>query len=191
MRELLFVTNNEHKLKEIRDIIGNMFRILSLHDIGFEGDIPEEKPDLAGNAIAKARYIHDRYGMDCFADDTGLEIDALDGRPGVRSARYAGDESDPARNIQKVLAELTAIKDRSARFRTVICLIMDGKEHLFEGTVEGRILYKKRGDEGFGYDPVFLPEGYSQSFAEMPAELKNSISHRGRAMQKLLRFLMR
>lgn len=191
MRELLFVTNNEHKLKEIRDIIGNMFRILSLHDIGFEGEIPEEEPDLEGNAIAKARFIYRRYGVDCFADDTGLEVAALHGRPGVRSARYAGDDCNPVNNIRKVLSELAGAANRSARFRTVICLIMDGKEHLFEGVVEGSILNEKRGNEGFGYDPVFLPAGHEQSFAEMPPELKNNISHRGRAMQDLIAFLTR
>lgn len=191
MRELLFVTNNEHKLKEIRDIIGNMFRILSLHDIGFEGEIPEEEPDLEGNAIAKARFIYRRYGVDCFADDTGLEVAALHGRPGVRSARYAGDDCNPVNNIRKVLSELAGAANRSARFRTVICLIMDGKEHLFEGVVEGSILNEKRGNEGFGYDPVFLPAGHEQSFAEMPPELKNNISHRGRAMQDLIAFLKR
>jgi XTP/dITP diphosphohydrolase len=190
MEELVFVTNNPHKLKEIREIIGNQFRILSLADIGCYDDIEEHATTIEGNASLKSWYIYHKYGRNCFADDTGLEIDALMGRPGVKSARYAGDDCNPGNNIRKVLKELDGVKDRRARFRTVISLIMGGKEIQFEGVVEGIILEGKRGKEGFGYDPVFLPDGYSQSFAEMPAEEKNGISHRGRAVRKLISHLM-
>lgn len=191
MKELVFVTNNLHKLKEISEIIGDEFRIISLAEIGCYDDIPEDAATLEGNASYKARYVYNKYGRDCFADDTGLEIDALEGRPGVRSARYAGEDCNPENNIRKVLSELEGKTDRQARFRTVISLIRKGIEVQFEGTVEGVILYEKRGKEGFGYDPVFLPDGYQLSFAEMPLEEKNKISHRARATRKLIDHLKR
>ncbi len=190
MKELVFVTNNRHKLSEINAIIGEKFRVLSLAEIGCFEEIIEDAPTIEGNASLKSWFVWNKYGLDCFADDTGLEIVALDGRPGVKSARYAGDDCIAANNIRKVLSELNGITDRRARFRTVISLILDGKEYQFEGTVEGTILEELRGQEGFGYDPVFLPDGYGQSFAEMAAEEKNRISHRGRATQKLIDFLM-
>jgi len=190
MRELIFVTNNRHKLSEIRQITGNRFRIKCLSDIGFKGDIPETAPDLGGNALMKARFIHERYHADCFADDTGLEVDALGGAPGVRSARYAGEKATYAHNVIRLLNELDGKTDRKARFRTVIALILDNREYLFEGTVEGTILTANRGNHGFGYDPVFQPAGYDRSFAEMPPEEKNNISHRGRAMEALANFLL-
>jgi XTP/dITP diphosphohydrolase len=190
MKELIFVTNNQHKLREIRAIIGERFRVLSLGEIGCNEEITEDAETIAGNASLKSWYIWKKYAQNCFADDTGLEIDALDGRPGVKSARYAGDDCIAENNIRKVLGELSGIADRRARFRTVISLIMDGKEIQFEGIVDGRILEEKRGRDGFGYDPVFLPDGFEQSFAEMNADLKNQISHRGLATQKLIDFLM-
>lgn len=191
MKELVFVTNNLHKLEEISEIIGDEFHIISLAEIGCYDDIPEDAATLEGNASYKARYVYNKYGRDCFADDTGLEIDALEGRPGVRSARYAGEDCNPENNIRKVLSELEGKTDRKARFRTVISLIRKGIEVQFEGTVEGVILYEKRGKEGFGYDPVFLPDGYQLSFAEMPLEEKNKISHRARATRKLIDHLKR
>jgi XTP/dITP diphosphohydrolase len=189
MKSLVFATNNSHKLREIREITGDEFIISSLKDIGCDEDIPEEAETIAGNAAQKAWFIYRKYGLDCFADDTGLEIEALDGRPGVKSARYAGEDCIAENNIRKVLHELDGEKNRKARFRTVIALVTGGREFLFEGTVEGIILQEKRGADGFGYDPVFLPEGFDQSFAEMPAALKNSISHRGAAMKKLITYL--
>lgn len=190
MRELIFVTNNRHKLFEIRQIIGERFLVNCLSDIGFSGEIPETEPDLAGNALMKARYIYDRYGADCFADDTGLEVDALNGAPGVYSARYAGEEATYADNVIKLLEEMKGKVKRTARFRTVIALILDRREYLFEGKVEGTILTENHGNKGFGYDPVFLPDGYDRSFAEMAPDEKNSISHRGRATEALVQFLM-
>ncbi len=189
MRELIFVTNNRHKLFEICQIIGDRFVIRCLADIGFNGDIPETEPDLKGNALLKARYIFERYNEDCFADDTGLEVDALNGAPGVYSARYAGEEATYADNVAKLLQEMDGEVKRTARFCTVIALILDGREYLFEGTVEGTILSENHGNEGFGYDPVFLPNGYTRSFAEMTPAEKNAISHRGRATAALVQFL--
>jgi XTP/dITP diphosphohydrolase len=189
MIELLFVTNNEHKLKEVKAAIDQRFRIMSLNETGFVGEIPETHETLEENALEKARYIHNVSGKNCFADDTGLEIEALNGRPGVYSARYAGDQPSFDDNMNKVLMEMKDVSNRKARFRTVIALILDHKEYLFEGLVEGIILTEKRGTDGFGYDPLFLPEGYSQTFAEMPLPLKNQISHRGRAVRNLLSFL--
>jgi XTP/dITP diphosphohydrolase len=191
MRKLVFATNNPHKLEEIREITGDKFQILSLEDIGCREEIEETATTIEGNASLKANYIAGKYATDCFADDTGLEIMALGGRPGVKSARYAGDDCIPDNNIRKLLGELEGIEDRRARFRTVISLIMDGKEVQFEGVVEGEIIREKKGKDGFGYDPVFLPEGYNLTFAEMPSGLKNSISHRGRAMARLIDYLMR
>jgi XTP/dITP diphosphohydrolase len=191
MRELIFVTNNLHKLKEIKAIIGESFRILSLADIGCNEEIVEDADTIPGNASLKSWFIFKKYGRDCFADDTGLEIDALNGNPGVKSARYAGDDCNPENNIRKVLSELEGSADRKARFRTVISLIINGEETQFEGTVEGSILKENRGKDGFGYDPIFEPDGYNESFAEMDPEKKNLISHRGRATKKLIEFLMR
>jgi XTP/dITP diphosphohydrolase len=191
MKELIFATNNPHKLKEIREITGTAFKILSLSDIDCNEEIEEDAPTIEGNASLKSWYIWNKYKKDCFADDTGLEIDALGGRPGVKSARYAGDDCNPENNIRKVLQELENAHDRNARFRTVISLIMNGREVRFEGTVEGMIIHEKRGKDGFGYDPVFLPAGQFQSFAEMPPEEKNKISHRARATHKLIDHLMR
>lgn len=188
--ELLFATNNLHKLREIREIVGDSFRILSLKDVHFEGEIPETQDTIEGNARQKAWFIFEKTGMDCFADDTGLEIEALNGHPGVYSARYAGEQCNFDDNIRKVLAEMEMETNRKARFRCVVCLVSKGKELLFEGIVEGTILRERRGNEGFGYDPVFVPEGHSQSFAEMPPHLKNGISHRGRAMTKMMKFLI-
>ncbi len=191
MKELVFVTNNKHKLSEIRQIIGQYCTIRSLADIGFNEDIEETAPDLEGNALLKARHIHDRYGVDCFADDTGLEVDALDGAPGVYSARYAGEDATYADNVNKLLAAMNGEGNRTARFRTVIALILDNKDYLFEGHVDGEILTEWRGSDGFGYDPVFRPLESEKTFAEMSAEEKNAISHRGRATQRLKEFLAR
>lgn len=181
MRQLVFATNNPHKLEEIRAMAGDKFRILSLADIGCHDDIPETAPDLEGNALIKARWVKDKYGYDCFADDTGLMVDALGGAPGVYSARYAGPECRPEDNIRKLLAEMRDTTDRRARFETVIALILDGKEHTFRGRVDGHIAGERHGTGGFGYDPIFIPVETGISFAEMSAEDKNRISHRGRA----------
>jgi XTP/dITP diphosphohydrolase len=188
MSDLLFATNNPHKLREIREIMGHEFRILSLKDVSLDVEIPETGETIEGNAVQKARFIHERTGMNCFADDTGLEIEALAGRPGVYSARYAGEGCSFDDNIDKILEELSGIENRQACFRCVICLIIEGKEHLFEGRVDGVIIQERKGAEGFGYDPVFLPDGHRQTFAEMPAYLKNGISHRGRAIDKMMKW---
>jgi len=188
--QLVFATNNPNKLREINHILGNSFQLLSLNDLKIENDIPENEPTLEGNALHKARHINRLVNMDVFADDTGLEIDALDGRPGVHSARFAGEAKDSNDNIDKVLGLLGSESDRRARFRTVIALIIDGREFLFDGRAEGRIIYEKRGNEGFGYDPVFVPEGETRTFAEMPLSEKNLISHRARAFEKLRIFLL-
>ena len=187
--KLVFATNNRHKLQEVRAIVGDRVEILSLSDIGCNDDIPETSDTLQGNALIKARYINEKYGVDCFADDTGLEVDALGGAPGVYSARYAGEECDSEANMQKLLHNLTGKSERSAQFRTVIALIINGDEKLFNGVVKGRISTEKLGDSGFGYDPIFIPEGFSESFAQMSAEQKNSISHRFRATEKLSNYL--
>ena len=187
--KLVFATNNKHKLDEIRAILGNKIELLSLNDINCHDDIPETADTLQGNALIKARYIYDKFGINCFADDTGLEVDALGGEPGVYSARYAGEECDPKSNINKLLDNLTGISDRNAQFRTVIALIIDGEEKLFEGCVKGVISDVKMGEAGFGYDPIFIPEGFSESFAQMSSEMKNSISHRYRATEKLCKYL--
>lgn len=189
MTELLFATNNLHKLREIRDILGTVCSIKSLEEVGLDIEIPETCDTLEGNASQKAWFIHEKTGMNCFADDTGLEIDALGGRPGVFSARYAGPDCSFDDNIRKVLLEMKDISDRTARFRCVFSLILDGVEHTFEGVVNGRILTERSGTGGFGYDPVFLPDGHRQSFAEMPPYLKNGISHRGRAATAMEQFL--
>jgi len=190
MKKLVFATNNPHKLEEIRAILGSKLEILSLADIGCDADIPETAETLEGNALIKAHYVYDNYKLDCFADDTGLEVDALHGLPGVHTARYAyPDRHDPEANMIKLLEALRENNDRNARFRTVIALIEKGKEHLFEGVVEGVIAREKSGTQGFGYDPVFIPEGNSKTFAELGEDIKNTISHRARAVQKLAEHL--
>jgi XTP/dITP diphosphohydrolase len=186
---IVFASNNEHKIKEIKSILGNSFTLLSLRDINIREEIPEDEPLLEGNALSKARYIHNITGMNVFADDTGLEIDALDGLPGVHSARFAGENKDSSANIEKVLNMLGRTENRNARFRTVIALILENNEYLFEGNVNGVIITEKRGNEGFGYDPVFIPDGKNQTFAEMELTEKNRISHRARAFEKLREFL--
>jgi XTP/dITP diphosphohydrolase len=188
--KLVFATNNAHKLDEIRAILGNKIEILSLNDIDCHDEIPETADTLEGNALQKAMYIKEHYGYDCFADDTGLEVSALGGAPGVHTARYAENtDHDSEANMNKLLRELEGKNDRSAQFRTVIALLLNGEQHLFEGIVKGDILTEKRGSEGFGYDPVFSPEQYSESFAELGAEVKNKISHRARAVAKLVEYL--
>lgn len=189
-KEIVFATNNAHKLQEVRDIVGSDCRVLSLADIGCHDDIPETADTIEGNALLKARWVKERYGYDCFADDTGLEVDALGGAPGVRSARYAAQEGgadhDSQANMRLLLRQMDGKTDRRARFRTVMALILDGQEHLYEGKVEGTITEGPRGNDGFGYDPVFLPQGESRTFAEMSADEKNSLSHRRRALDAML-----
>ena len=188
-KKLVVATNNAHKLEEIAAILGDEMELFSLKDINCHADIPETADTLEGNARQKAMYIYENYGMDCFADDTGLEVDALNGAPGVFSARYASDGHDSEANMQKLLKELKGKENRKAQFRTAICLIMEGKEYLFEGIVKGAIIEEKRGGAGFGYDPIFVPEGYDQTFAELGNDIKNTISHRARAVEKLCTFL--
>jgi len=188
---LVFASNNEHKIKEINSLLGNSFKLLSLHDINILEDIPEKEPHLEGNALSKARFVFNATGRDVFADDTGLEIEALNGMPGVHSARFAGENKDSSANIEKVFSLLGNTQNRKARFRTVIALILDKKEYLFEGIVKGTIIHDKRGSEGFGYDPIFIPDGKTQTFAEMDLSEKNKISHRARAFEKLRDFLLK
>ena len=188
--ELVFATNNAHKLSEIRAIFGDTLHILSLADINCHDDIPETADTLEGNALIKARWVKERYGYDCFADDTGLEVEALDGAPGVHTARYAyPDRHDPEANTQKLLASLKNATNRKAQFRTAIALILNGEEHVFEGVVRGEIATEKRGTEGFGYDPVFIPEDTGRTFAELGTDVKNQISHRALAVAKLVEYL--
>lgn len=187
--KLVFATNNKHKLEEVRAIVGDRVEILSLNDIDCHDDIPETADTLQGNALIKARYIHEKYNVDCFADDTGLEVEALGGEPGVYSARYAGEACDSQANMHKLLENLTGENNRKAQFRTVIALIIKGEEKLFNGIVKGKISREKMGNSGFGYDPIFIPEGFSQSFAQMSSEMKNSISHRYRATEQLSNYL--
>lgn len=189
MDKLVFATNNPHKLEEVRAILGSDVEVLSLRDIGCTADIPETADTLEGNALLKARFVASRYGVDCFADDTGLEVAALDGAPGVYSARFAGPGCTPADNVRKLLGLMQDADDRSARFRTVVALIRGGKEYCFEGIVGGTIARTPAGCGGFGYDPVFVPEGYDRTFAELPPAEKNRISHRARAVAKLADFL--
>lgn len=190
MKKLVFATNNAHKLEEIRAILGDKVEILSLNDINCHADIPETADTLEGNAELKAEYIYTNYGLDCFADDTGLEVEALNGAPGIYSARYAGgDGHDSEANMKKLLTEMAGKTNRNAQFRTAICLIEKGNKHLFEGIVKGRIIEAKRGNSGFGYDPVFIPEGYNETFAEMGNTEKNKISHRARAVAALCEYL--
>lgn len=187
--KLVFATNNRHKLDEVRAILGNRIEVLSLNDINCHDEIPETADTLEGNALIKARYIHDKFGVDCFADDTGLEVEALGGEPGVYSARYAGEECDSEANMRKLLHNLTGKNNRNAQFRTVIALIIKGEEKLFNGIVKGTISHEKKGNSGFGYDPIFIPEGFSESFAQMTGDMKNSISHRYRATEELSNYL--
>jgi len=189
MDNLVFATNNAHKIKEISEIIGEKFNILGLKDLNCFDDIPETGNTLEENALQKSRYIFNKFGVNCFADDTGLEIEALDGRPGVFSARYAGEGKDFDDNMNMALGELLGIENRKAKFRTVISLIIDRKEYFFEGCINGIITKEKRGKNGFGYDPIFKPDGYNLTFAEMDSAEKNRISHRGLAMNKLIEFL--
>lgn len=187
--KIVFATHNRHKLEELRQIAGEKIELLGLDDIGCHTDIPETGDTLEENALQKARYVREHFGMDCFADDTGLEVDALGGAPGVRSARYApGDGHDSQANTALLLRNMEGVTDRKARFRTVIALIIDGKEYLFEGKVEGDIMEQPSGARGFGYDPVFRPQGWKVTFADATPEEKNSVSHRGRAVRQLLDF---
>lgn len=192
--KIVFATNNAHKLTEVRQILGQQFQVVGLADIGCTEDIPETADTLEGNALQKARYVKEHYGLDCFADDTGLEVEALGGAPGVHTARYAelageGDSHSSDANMRLLLRKLEKYNNRNARFRTVIALLYQGEEYLFEGICEGTILTERHGTEGFGYDPVFQPKGYDRCFAQMTADEKNAISHRGRATQKLAEFL--
>ena len=189
MHKLVFATNNDHKMRELRQILSSEFELLSLNDIGCSDDIPETGNTLEANAAQKSFYIWDKCGIDCFADDTGLEIEALGNEPGVYSARYAGEGRNATDNMLKVLEKMKNETKRNARFRCVISLIINGNERQFEGIVEGKILTEKHGDAGFGYDPIFMPDGFKQSFAEMSADDKNQISHRGRAVMKLVDYL--
>lgn len=186
--EIVFATHNLHKTEEVRAILGAEYHILNLPELGCP-DIPETADTLKGNALQKAQYVVEHFHRNCFADDTGLEIEALDNRPGVYSARYAGEGCSYQDNVLKVLEEMRGVTNRKACFKTVVALILDGETHLFEGRVDGVILTEQRGTDGFGYDPIFLPDGFEQTFAEMDAATKNSISHRGRAMRKLQEFL--
>ena len=189
-RKLVFATNNAHKLEEVSAILGDKVELLSLNDINCHTDIPETAETLEGNAYLKSSFIYRNYGLNCFADDTGLEVESLGDAPGVYSARYAGGEGHNAEaNMQKLLQNMQGAPNRKAQFRTAICLILDGKKHLFEGIVKGEIIKEKRGSSGFGYDPIFVPEGYTKTFAELGNETKNKISHRALAVEKLCRFL--
>ena len=191
MKNIVFATNNRHKLEEIRAIVGHSFNILSLSDIGCYEDIAETADSFEENALIKARYVYDKYGYDCFADDSGLEVLSLNNVPGVYSARFAGEPSDSAKNIEKLMLLMTGIKDRRARFRTCIALIYEGIENLFEGCINGCIIETLRGNNGFGYDPLFQPDGYDLTFAEMTADEKNKISHRALATKKLVEYLLK
>lgn len=189
MKEIVFATNNAHKLSEVRRMLSGLYEVRSLADIGCHDDIPETADTLAGNALIKARWVKNNYGYDCFADDTGLMVDALGGAPGVYTARYAGPDCSPADNVAKILEEMRGIENRRARFSTVIALIREGREELMDGTVEGFIATECRGTDGFGYDPVFIPEQTGLTFAQMGPDAKNAISHRGRAIAKLIKAL--
>ncbi|MCB9015609.1 MAG: non-canonical purine NTP diphosphatase [Lentimicrobiaceae bacterium] len=189
MKSIVFATNNQHKTEEIQAILGNDFNIITLKEIGCTEEIPETSLTIEGNASQKSRYVSEKYLVDCFADDTGLEVEALNGQPGVNSARYAGPGHDFEANVTKLLTELNGQLNRKARFKTVISLVMKEKEVLFEGIISGIIIHERRGEGGFGYDPVFVPDGYNQTFAEMPASVKNAISHRALATKKLIDYL--
>ena len=185
----IFATNNKHKLEEIQQIVGDKLSILSLQDMNFREDIPENETTIEGNALYKARFIYNRFGKDCFADDTGLEVVALNGEPGVLSARYAGEEKNYQSNNELLLKNLNPFPNKSARFKTVIACVLEGREYVFEGIIEGTIVNEPKGKNGFGYDPIFQPSGYQQTFAELSEEVKNTISHRARAMESLFMFL--
>lgn len=187
--KICFATNNSKKIEEVKDALGEDFEIVSLQDIGCHEELPETGETLDHNAFQKARYVKENYGVDCFADDTGLEVDCLDGAPGVYSGRYAGEPRSDERNIELLLTNLQGQQGRNARFRTVIALILEGEEYQFEGTASGEILEKKIGLGGFGYDPIFRPEGFERSFAELSMAEKNQISHRGKAVKALIEFL--
>lgn len=189
MREIVFATNNEHKLREVREMVGNKIQIRSLSDIECHDEIAETSDTLIGNALIKARWVKEKYGYDCIADDTGLMVDALGGNPGVHTARYAGDECDSKKNVEKLLHEMKNEENRKAHFSTVIAFIYGDKEYTVEGRVDGFISKERKGLDGFGYDPIFIPLGYSTTFAEMTSEAKNAVSHRGRAMQKFMNLL--
>lgn len=188
-RKLVFATNNLHKLEEVAAILGYNIELLSLKDIHCDVDIPETADTLEGNALLKSEYVYNNYGLDAFADDTGLEIEALNNEPGVYSARYAGEDKSSQANMLKVLDKLQGVENRKAQFRTVISLLLDGKPYLFEGIIQGKIIEEKRGEAGFGYDPIFMPDGFDQTFAELGNEIKNKISHRAIAVNKLCEFL--
>ncbi|WP_308501276.1 RdgB/HAM1 family non-canonical purine NTP pyrophosphatase [uncultured Alistipes sp.] len=187
--KIIFATNNAHKLSEVQAVLGDGFTLVTPRECGVTEEIPEEQETLEGNASQKSHYLYDRTHQNCFADDTGLEVEALGGAPGVHSARYATDGHDFAANNRLLLKNMEGVENRRARFRTVISLILNGEEHLFEGVVEGRILDHESGHEGFGFDPLFVPDGSERTFAEMSAEEKNAISHRGRAVRKLAAYL--
>lgn len=187
--KIVFATNNAHKLAEVQAVLGEGFELVTPKMCGVEEEIPEEQATLEGNASQKSHYLHSRTGLDCFADDTGLEVEALGGAPGVHSARYATDGHDFPANNRLLLKNLEGQTNRKARFRTVISLLLDGQEHLFKGVVEGRIIDQEQGHEGFGYDPLFVPDGYEQTFAQMTTDQKNSVSHRARAVRKLVAYL--
>jgi XTP/dITP diphosphohydrolase len=189
MKKIVFATNNKHKLKEIRKITAGISEILSLSDINCEEEIEETGITLEENALIKARYIKEKYGYDCFADDTGLEVEALGGAPGVYSARYAGEACNPLENMLKLLQVMEGITNRNARFRTVIALLMNNETYFFEGVVDGQIIEEQKGSAGFGYDPIFVPEGYNQTFAELGIDIKNQISHRAKATRQFAQFL--
>lgn len=189
MKEIIIATNNQHKVEEIQREVRNKIKIISLKELGFHQEIPETGDTLKENARQKARFIFEKYGKDCFADDTGLEVEALDGRPGVYSARYAGEKCSFDDNIDLLLKEMEGKTNRKACFKTVICLIENGEEKYFEGICKGNITTERYGNKGFGYDPVFIPEGYGESFAEMSGEKKNKISHRGKAIRELIKYI--
>ena len=189
MKQLCFATNNRHKLAEVSQMLEGKYELLTLQDIGCHEELAEDQDTLEGNSLQKAAYVWDNYHVSCFADDTGLEVEALNGAPGVYSARYAGPQRSDADNIEKLLQSLQGQENRRARFRTSITLILDGQQHQFEGIVTGSIATAWKGDKGFGYDPIFIPDGHDRTFAQMSAEEKNAISHRGRATQELVRFL--
>ncbi len=189
MKQLVFATNNANKIREIKEIVGGYIELLSLSDIGCTEEIPETANTFAGNALQKAMFVKEKYGYDCFADDSGLEVVALNNEPGVYSARYAGEPQDPIRNMEKLLSNLANHSDRAAAFKTTIALIYEGETHYFEGIIKGDIITEKRGDGGFGYDPIFVPQGYTTTFAEMSKEEKNQISHRAIATKQLIYFL--
>jgi len=189
MQPIVFATRNPYKIQEVEQLLQSKLEIQGLEDIGCEEVLPETSPSIKGNALEKAQFVHNNYKVDCFAEDTGLEVEALNGEPGVYSARYAGPAHDDEANMSLLLANLKGIEEREAQFHTVIALILDGEEHTFEGAVQGQIIHTKKGNQGFGYDPIFMPKGYNRTFGQMSPEEKNKISHRAQAIQKLTAFL--